>query len=36
MPYIGRPIDAGDFKVLTLAESFNGVLVDFNNRFKRF
>ena len=29
MPYIGRPIDAGDFKVLTLAESFNGVLVDF-------
>jgi len=29
MPYIGRPIDAGDFKVLTLAESFNGVLTDF-------
>ena len=29
MPYIGRPIDAVDFKVLTLAESFNGVLVDF-------
>jgi hypothetical protein len=29
MPYVGRQPDAGDFKVLTLAESFNGVLVDF-------
>ena len=29
MPYVGRPSDAGDFKVLTLAESFNGVLTDF-------
>ena len=29
MPYVGRQPDGGDFKVLTLAESFNGVLVDF-------
>ena len=29
MPYIGRPIDAGDFKVITLSESFDGNRVDF-------
>jgi hypothetical protein len=29
MPYVGRQPDGGDFKVLTLAESFNGVLTDF-------
>ena len=29
MPYIGRPIDAGDFKVITLSESFDGSRVDF-------
>jgi len=29
MPYIGRPIDAGDFKIITLSESFDGNRVDF-------
>ena len=29
MPYVGRPIDAGDFKVITLTESFDGNRVDF-------
>ena len=29
MPYVGRPIDAGDFKVITLSESFDGSRVDF-------
>ena len=29
MPYIGRPIDAGDFKIITLSEAFDGNRVDF-------
>ena len=29
MPYIGRPIDAGDFKIITLAEAFDGSRTDF-------
>ena len=29
MPYIGRPIDAGDFTPITLTESFDGNRVDF-------
>ena len=29
MPYVGRQIDAGDFKVITLTESFDGNRVDF-------
>ena len=31
MPYVGRPIDAGDFKVITLSESFDGSRVDFGS-----
>jgi len=29
MPYIGRPIDAGDFKIITLTEAFDGSRTDF-------
>ena len=29
MPYIGRPIDAADYKIITLTEAFDGSRTDF-------
>ena len=29
MPYVGRSLNTGEFKVITLSESFDGSRVDF-------